>query len=115
YLERFSPPVDGLRAFMESWEVSNAMTAIGGTIMFVSAVLFFLVVLRTIFNRHQVTEPQVMPIIDEPIHSSKESWLILDRIGLWAGAAACLSVIIYGEVIFHYLPLELIPGGYQLW
>lgn len=115
YADRFSPDVDSVTGFLRSWEVSNAMTAIGGTIMFVSAVLFFLVILRTIFSSRQVTGLQVMPLIDEPIHGVKDSWLVLDRIYVWAGVATVLSVIIYGEVIFHYLPLEAIPGGYQLW
>lgn len=115
YAERFNPPLDSVSNIMASWDVSNFLTALGGTIMFVSAVMFFVVILRTVFNSRQVARPQVMPIIDEPIHGAKQSRAILDRIYVWGGVATVLTVIIYGEVMFHYLPLELIPGGFQVW
>lgn len=115
YVERFSPKLDGLSSILASWDVADLMTAVGGTIMFVSAVVFFVVVLRTIFSSRQVAEVQTMPVIDDPIHGAKESWAILDRIGVWMGIATVLSVLIYGEVIFHYLPLESVSNGFQLW
>ena len=93
----------------------NGMTAVGGTIMFISGVCFFIVMLGTIYSKRQVADVQRMPIADEPFHPVSQTWPILDRLGLWAGLAAGLTFIIYGEVFFHYLPLELVPGGFQLW
>lgn len=115
YVDRFTPPVDSLANFMKSWNVADAMTAIGGTIMFLSALCFFVVIIATIYSKHQVKDVQRMPIADEPFHPVSQSWPILDRLGLWCGIAAGLTFIIYGEIFFHYLPLELVPGGFQVW
>ncbi len=115
YLGRFTPPLDSLGNIMKSWDVADALTAFGGSIMFISGVCFFVVVIGTIHSKRQVADVQRMPVADEPFHPASETWPILDRLGLWAGAAAILTFVIYGEIFFHYLPLELIPGGYQLW
>ena len=63
----------------------------------------------------QVADVQRMPIADEPYHPVTQSWPILDRLGLWSAVAGILSLIVYGEIFFHYLPLEMVPGGFQLW
>ena len=115
YVDRFTPPLDGVANIMKSWDVADGLTAIGGTIMFLSGVCFFIVILGTIYSKRQVADVQRMPVADEPFHPVSQTWPILDRLGLWAGAATILTVIIYGEVFFHYLPLELVPGGFQLW
>jgi len=97
-----------------SWALANAMTGIGGSIMFVSAVLFFVVILRTIYNSARVNEVQVTPV-SEVMHGPKVSWAIFDQIWVWVVAAVILIVIVYGEVIYHYLPLNSVSEGIRLW
>ncbi|MCB1017812.1 MAG: cbb3-type cytochrome c oxidase subunit I [Acidimicrobiales bacterium] len=115
YIDRFTPPVDSLSNFLKNWDIADGLTAIGGTIMFLSGVCFFVVMLGTIYSKRQVADVQRMPIADEPYHPVTQSWPILDRLGLWSAVAGILSLIVYGEIFFHYLPLEMVPGGFQLW
>ena len=40
---------------------------------------------------------------------------MLDRIGAWVAVAFVLSVLVYGEVMAHYLPLNSVSEGLTLW
>jgi cytochrome c oxidase subunit I len=96
------------------WEVANLMTAFGGTMMFVGGAIFIGVVLATVFNSKLVPEPQHMPQV-EVIHGSDQSWPILDKLWVWAAIAVVLSLVVYGEVLFHYLPINPVSRGFVLW
>jgi cytochrome c oxidase subunit 1 len=96
------------------WDLSNLLTGIGGSIMFVSGVLFFLVVFMTINNRQVVTTKRVVPVA-EVENGSKASWPILDQIWVWISIAVLLSVLVYGEVIYHYWPLNSVARGVKVW
>ena len=45
----------------------------------------------------------------------RRSWALLDDIKVWAGVAVVLSIVIYGEVVLHYLPINNVSPGFQLW
>ncbi len=96
------------------WDLANTMTAIGGTVMFLSGALFFVVMVSTIFNHRAVDTTQRMPIT-ETIHGPRESWKFLDRIGIWSLIAVVLSVLVYGITIWHYWPIELNAPGVRVW
>ena len=97
-----------------AWGMANALTGIGGTMMFISAVLFFTVVLRTVYNPQRVAGVQTVPVT-EVIHGPRVSWAIFDQIWVWVVTAVVLIVIVYGEVIYHYLPLNSVSDGVRLW
>lgn len=96
------------------WDLANLLTGVGGAIMFVSGVLFFLVVFMTINNRRVVTTKRVVPVVDVE-YGSRVSWPILDQIWVWVTIAVLLSALVYGEVIYHYWPLNDVARGVKVW
>ncbi|MCU4743712.1 b(o/a)3-type cytochrome-c oxidase subunit 1 [Halobacteria archaeon AArc-m2/3/4] len=89
----------------------DAQVAIGGTLLFVSAVLFLWNMLITSFNRPTETLPS--NVIPEPLSGSDDSPAVLDNLKLWTLIAIVLVVLAYS------LPLASIvdrgglfgPGG----
>jgi cytochrome c oxidase subunit I len=96
------------------WGKANWATGMGGTVMFVSITLFFVVILKTIFSSRVVAETQTVPLV-EFAHGPDSSWRILDRLGLWIAVSVAFVVLIYGELVFHYLPLNPVSEGVRLW
>ena len=115
YVDRFTPPLDGAANILKNWDVADGLTAIGGSIMFIRRGGLFFLLLGTTTPKCPRGAVHPRPPIPETFHPVSQSWPILDRLGLWAGLAAGLTFIIYGEIFLHYLPLELVPGGFQLW
>ncbi|MEM9607280.1 MAG: cbb3-type cytochrome c oxidase subunit I [Actinomycetota bacterium] len=97
-----------------SWEMANTLTGIGGSVMFLSAVLFFFVILRTIFTNRAAVGVMQIPVA-EVTHGPRPSWRILDQLGIWALVAVVLSLLIYGELVVHYWPINPVSGGATLW
>lgn len=97
-----------------NWDMSSLMTGVGGTLMFIGGVLFFIVLLGTIFGRRPLTEPAEIPVTDV-IHGSRQTWAVLDRLGVWSIVAVVLSVVVLGEAISHYWPIHDISPGIRLW
>jgi cytochrome c oxidase subunit 1 len=91
----------------ESWEFWNVMAGVGGVIMFISGVLFFAVILKTIANKK--TAVTVMPI-SETMHDATETPAWLDRPGLWFAVAVVLVLIAYVPVfITHNYDFSTLP------
>ena len=97
-----------------NWGLGNVMTGLGGLLMFLSACVFFTVILKTIYNKQRVTEVQRVPH-SEVMHGPRVKNVLLDRVGVWAAVAAVLIVIVYGELVLHYLPLNSVSEGIVLW
>jgi cytochrome c oxidase subunit 1 len=76
----------------EGWEAWNVMAGIGGMIMFVSGVLFFVVIIGTLLNKQRA---KVEMPVSECIHDRTETPRWLDRAGLWFVVAVVLVVIAY--------------------
>lgn len=98
---------------LPGWGLSNWLTAIGGSVMGISGALFFIVMIGTLFNRQR--EETEMPMADPPIHDARESWMVLDRLGLWTIVAALLIIGAYGPVLVSYLPGEFSAPGIKVW
>ncbi|UCG75191.1 MAG: cbb3-type cytochrome c oxidase subunit I [Gemmatimonadota bacterium] len=97
----------------ESWELAGALTGIGGTLMTVGAVMFFLVIVMTIFFGKKGEGPKDIPFAETLIPASREGWDVkLDRIGLWTVAAVVLVLIAYAPFFLTYLPARLVSPGY---
>ncbi|MDX1624694.1 MAG: cbb3-type cytochrome c oxidase subunit I, partial [Gemmatimonadota bacterium] len=97
-----------------SWELAGLLTGIGGTLMFVSVVIFFLVMAMTmLFGRRE--EHGDLPITETVIGPASEGWeMHLDRFKLWVAVTVVLILIAYGPFLVSYLPPELNSPGFKL-
>lgn len=95
-----------------SWELAGLLTGIGGTIMFIGAGLFFVVLLGTVFLGAR-RENQTIPFA-ETIHPPEASgWTLkLDRLAIWVAVTIILILIAYGPFLAYYLPPKLISPGF---
>jgi cytochrome c oxidase subunit 1 len=98
---------------IEAWDPGNLMTAIGGTIMFVSAMMFFAVIVPTLVAGRRGPVP-TMPVT-KTIAKASEEWPLLERWGLWIGIAVFLVAIAYGPFFLNYYPLHEVAPGYRVW
>lgn len=98
---------------LPGWEVSNWLTMIGGMVMGVSGLLFFIVLLGTLRNKERATGVEFPT--STPIHGPRETWAILDRIGLWTLISVVLVLIAYVPVLIAYWPIELNAPGVKVW
>ncbi len=88
------------------WSVHTVLSAIGGTVLFISAALFVLVMAATFAAK--VTKP-VEPISwAEPLHVPEggQKVMIWDRLGLWFIIAVVLVVLAYAMPLYDILTLE---------
>ena len=98
-------------AFLEeSWEWQNVLSGIGGTIMFVSGMLFFLVIVMTLLNKERV---QIDMPISETIVGVEGNPPILDRLGLWTFVSVVLIAIAYIPV-FLFTDFDFTSPGFRL-
>ncbi len=94
-----------------AWDLGGMLTAIGGTLMFFGIMLFFVVVVMTIFAGTKGEEPKDVPIAETMTVPAKSGFEpVLDRLGLWIVAAIVLIAIAYGPFLLSYTPRLLSPG-----
>lgn len=99
----------------ESWALSGTLTAIGGTLMTIGAVMFFVVILATLFAGRKGEGPKDIPISETLIAPSKDGWDVrLDRIGLWVVVAIILIAVAYGPFFIAYFPANMVSPGFTL-
>lgn len=97
------------------WEWPNRLTAMGGSVMFLSGMLFTLVILVTLFRpRRYVSETQTLNLT-EVRYGAKTTHRLLDTVWLWSLIAVVLSVLVYGEVVLHYWPLNPVSAPIKVW
>lgn len=91
--------------------VAMAAFLIIGTLMFIGAVLFFVVLAMTVLFG-EPTETADIPFTDTIEPPAASGWLVnLDRFGYWVAATIVLCVLIYGPVIYHHIPPQLYSSG----
>jgi cytochrome c oxidase subunit I len=99
--------------YIASWKVPGMMTAVGGSLMFVSAALFFFVLVMTMVAG-QKTQAADIPFTETFQAPATTGWqLRLDSLGLWVVASICLIAAVYGPFIFAHLPPQLSARGLQ--
>ncbi len=97
-----------------NWLVPGYWTAVGGTLMFIGAMLFFLVFFLTIWFGKKMA-PADMPISETLAAPATSGWEVyLDRFGWWILVAIVLILIAYGPFLFFGLPPDLLSPGYRL-
>src|SRR5581483_11393846 len=95
-----------------SWGFDNVLTGLGGVIMVVSGVLFFLVVLGTLcgWAGRGTTE---LPAAASEVRPGV--WPVVDRLGGWTVATLVLIALSYGPVFLSLLPPSLNSPGFRVW
>ncbi len=96
------------------WALAGALTGIGGTLMTVAAVMFFLVIGMTILVGRKGEQPKDIPISETLSAPKRSGWEVrLDNMWLWVVVAIILIVMAYGPFFLTYLPPNLVSPGYR--
>ena len=89
------------------------MATTGGTMMFASAVLFFFVLLMTIFAGKKIPQRDI-PFTETVAAPATAGWQMqLDNLRYWVVASVCLALAVYGPFLFAHLPPDLAATGLQ--
>ncbi|MGZ5446153.1 MAG: cbb3-type cytochrome c oxidase subunit I [Thermoanaerobaculia bacterium] len=78
--------------YQPTWEFARIVGAIGGTIMFVAMVLFFVVFFATLLGK-RVSEPTLEMPVSEPYHD--ENVRGVERLTPWLAGAVLLLILAY--------------------
>jgi cytochrome c oxidase subunit 1 len=84
---------------------------VGGTLMFIGVMLFFLVIGLTIVAGRRGEQPSDIPVSETLTAPALTGWEPrLDRLGWWFAAAVLLIAIAYGPFFLSYAPEAVSPG-----
>lgn len=103
------PPV--LKERITDAAIGHAMTGFGGTLMFISGLLFFLVIAGTLLNR-QAAEVE-MPVVETMIPASQGPRLF-DRWPVLIGVMLLVIAIAYGPFFLTYEP-NFVSQVWKVW
>ncbi len=93
------------------WRLAGILVGVGGSLMFIGAVLFFVVIAMTVLagKRTEIADIPYSVTLVTPQTSGWEPGL--DRLRYWIVASVLLCVIIYGPFLASQFPLQLnVPG-----
>lgn len=85
-----------------SWVLLTDVSAVGGIVLFASALFFVLVMGFTLFGPRAELSPLAFA---EPFYDPGSKGAFFDRLGLLTAAAIALIVIAYGYPIWHHLQM----------
>ncbi len=85
-----------------SWKLLTDVSAIGGMLLFVSALFFVLVMVFTLFG--SIREVELVEFA-EALEAPGPRALMFDRLGLWTAAAVILVLVAYGPPLWNHLQL----------
>jgi cytochrome c oxidase subunit I len=94
-----------------AWDLGGIITGVGGTLMFIGIMLFFLVIGVTIVAGRKMTYEMDVPVSETLTAPAVSGWeRSLDRLGIWVVAAIILILIAYGPFWATYSPSFVSPG-----
>jgi cytochrome c oxidase subunit 1 len=97
------------------WGLAGVLTAVGGSLMTIGALLFFVVIVGTILVGRKGEGPKEIPWSETLTAPARSGWeLRLDNIWLWVGVALLLVVIAYAPFAISYLPPNLVSPGFRI-
>ncbi len=100
----------------EAWDLGGALTAVGGTLMFVGILVFFVVIILTILKGKKGDIPADIPWSETLTAPGKDAWsLRLDRLAFWTVVAIVLVIMAYGPFFGSYLPPNFVSPGFTVW
>jgi cytochrome c oxidase subunit 1 len=92
-----------------AWDLGGALTGIGGSLMFIGIMLFFLVIGLTVVMGKKRSVTVDVPVSETLTAPSLTGWEVnLDRIWLWVGVAVLLIALAYGPFFVMYFPARFI-------
>ncbi len=93
------------------WKLAGALAGIGGTIMTIGMLIFFLIMIMTFLVGKRDGAPRDIPISESLTPPSRDGWdSKMDRIGLWVVLAVVLILLAYGPFFLSYTPNMVSPG-----
>ncbi len=96
---------------LAAWKIPGILTGIGGTLMFASAMLFFFILVMTIFAGKK-TSQRDLPFTATVQSPPTIGWQPrLDRFSYWVLASVVLVIAVYGPFILESFPLRLTTAG----
>ncbi len=99
-----------------AWDLGGALTGIGGTLMFIGILVFFIVIVITIVAGRKGNVPADIPWSETLQPPKLNGWEPkLDRLGMWIIVAIVLIVIAYGPFFASYLPPHFVSPGFTVW
>ena len=97
-----------------SWDLAGLLTGLGGTLMFVGAVLFLVVLAGTLLLGRKTEGGRSIPATETLSGPADSGWEVrLDQFRWWVVATVVLILIAYAPFLVGYLPPELTSPGYQ--
>lgn len=107
-------PMSQADYYLEVWKIPSLMTAVGGTIMYIGALLFFLVlVLSFVTKKVDVREEDYAFV--EALSPADRAPAIFEKWSVWIGAAVVLILIAYGPYLLTYTYNFVAPGLRGIW
>jgi cytochrome c oxidase subunit 1 len=98
----------------QGWGLAGALTGIGGSIMTLGMLIFFLIMIMTWLVGTRDGAPADIPVSETLAGASPSGWDVrFDRIGLWVLAAILLIALAYGPFFLTY-DLNLVSPGFRL-
>ena len=101
-----------------AWDFGGALTGIGGTLMFIGIILFFIVIGVTAFwgRRGGPAETADIPWSETLDQPPTTGWSVnFDKIKWWVLLAVLLILIAYGPFFATHLPPNFVSPGFRLW
>ena len=100
----------------EAWDLGGALTAVGGTLMFIGILAFFVVIVLTIFRGKKGDIPADIPWSETLAAPGTSAWSFrMDKLAFWTVVAIVLVVIAYGPFFGSYLPPNFVSPGFTVW
>jgi cytochrome c oxidase subunit I len=98
----------------EGWRLAGIVTGIGGTLMTIGALMFFVVLVMTVLAGDRAAAPADVPWSETITAPALTGWEPrLDRLRIWVVAAIILILIAYAPFFATYLPPNLVSPGYR--
>jgi cytochrome c oxidase subunit 1 len=95
------------------WNLAAALSGVGGTLMFVAAMMcFFVLAMTALFG--EKTEPGDLPLAETIEGPPATGWTVsLDRLRYSVAAVLLLIALAYGPFLLHHFPPKLQSPGYS--
>jgi cytochrome c oxidase subunit I len=98
----------------DSWKGLLVLVGIGGTLLFVSAMLYFLNLVLTVTISREPAPPP--PDFAETASTAEEVPAIFDRLRPWVALAIVMLVVAYGPVLFRLVTTSPMNApGFRVW
>lgn len=99
----------------ESWAVPQIFTAVGGSILFVAAVLYFWSIIGTLLGKQRAAEPIEVPVAEaEVVPGKAPAWL--EKWRLWILLSVVLVIIGYAPVLAQLAGnFNPVSPGFRVW